>query len=300
MTPLRSSTRALSLASVLLLASCSGGGEKQEEYSGIMDATTVRVSAMSSGVIRAVHAEEGGAVAAGSVLAVIETDKLAAQLEQNAAVAEEIGHQRDAAASAIAAAEITRDNLRARLVRYKALLASNAVTQQAVDDLQAQLDAAEKQIGGNRRSLEALDSKRAQTGAARTVLERQVTDATVTAPIAGTVLVRYAEAGEVAAPGSAICELADLTRMWTKIYVDEKRLPAVRVGQRAEIRIDGSDTTLPGSVVWISDKAEFTPKSILTQETRTALVYPVKIAVENGARLLKIGMPVTVVLTRGS
>jgi HlyD family secretion protein len=74
----------------------------------------------------------------------------------------------------------------------------------------------------------------------------------------------------------------------------------VRIGQRAEIRVDGSDTTLPAGVVWISDRAEFTPKTILTQETRTAMVYAVKIAADNASGILKVGMPVTVLLRRGS
>ncbi|MCI0693729.1 HlyD family efflux transporter periplasmic adaptor subunit [candidate division KSB1 bacterium] len=84
--------------------------------------------------------------------------------------------------------------------------------------------------------------------------------------------------------------------MWTKVYVSETYLPQIKIGQPAQVKIDGTDQTLEGTVAWISAKAEFTPKNILTEESRTALVYAVKINIENPTRVLKHGMPVSIVL----
>jgi HlyD family secretion protein len=297
----RLSPRILVLLATLAVGGCASRDDGAHQYSGIVDATTVRVSAKSSGAIAQLSAEEGTTVTAGQTLAVIETDKTQAQLEQNAGLLEELDQQIQAAEAALAAGVATRDNLREKHRRFTALLASHAVTQQAADDLATQLDAAEKQVIGGQRSVAALRGKRRQAEAGRVFIERQLGDAAITAPLTGTVLVRYAERGEVAAPGTPICEIADLARVWTKVYIEETQLAAVRLGQQATIRTDGAAArTLTGTVSWISDKAEFTPKTILTEETRTALVYAVKIAVDNSSGALKIGMPVTVTLRRGS
>lgn len=129
-------------------------------------------------------------------------------------------------------------------------------------------------------------------------MRKHLRDAEILSPLDGNVLVRYADRGELLGQGSPVFEIADLKDLWTKIYVPETRLPGIRLGQPVKIRVDGSETELTGTVSWISESAEFTPKTILTEETRTSLVYPVKIRVPNDKQLLKIGMPVTVVMER--
>ncbi|PLX31038.1 MAG: secretion protein HlyD, partial [Ignavibacteria bacterium] len=137
-----------------------------------------------------------------------------------------------------------------------------------------------------------------QIGAGQDLVRRQLRDAEIVSPLDGRVLVRYTDAGELLAPGSPVCEIADLSDMWTKIYISETQLHMVKLGQHVKVRIDGSDDVLAGTVSWISSTAEFTPKTILTEETRTSLVYPVKVRVPNNDQLLKIGMPVTVTLDK--
>ncbi|OPX31428.1 hypothetical protein B1H10_08825 [candidate division KSB1 bacterium 4484_188] len=89
-------------------------------------------------------------------------------------------------------------------------------------------------------------------------------------------------------------EVIDLSQVWVKIYVSETLLPQIRVGQEVEIVPDGSKSSLQGTISWISPKAEFTPKTILTPETRTSLVYAVKIRIPNKDGILKQGMPVEI------
>jgi HlyD family secretion protein len=119
-----------------------------------------------------------------------------------------------------------------------------------------------------------------------------IENAVIYAPISGTVLEKNLEIGEMAFPGSAIITLADLTAPWIKIYVSDKKLGLVKPGQKALIIVD----TFPGkkfngTVVSISSKAEFTPKTIQTKDERVKLMFAVKIAVNNPGLDLKPGMP---------
>jgi HlyD family secretion protein len=112
-------------------------------------------------------------------------------------------------------------------------------------------------------------------------------------PVEGTVLVKYAEKGEVAAPGKPLYKIADLGTMKLKVYISGDQLPHIKIGQEVEVQIDKTkkeNTSLKGTVSWVSSTAEFTPKTIQTKEERVNLVYAVKILVPNDGSI-KIGMP---------
>ncbi|MCZ7555570.1 MAG: efflux RND transporter periplasmic adaptor subunit [Bacteroidia bacterium] len=284
------------LTALLFISSCGDDHDQKMTFTGLVDANTVRVSAENAGRVLAIHADEGAIVAKGDTIAVVDTERLDHQATQQDALLSELELQRKAAVERRAAAAIQRENLHRKLVRFRALLAEHAVTQQSVDDLAAQLDATDAELRSADRSLAAMESKRAQILAGKGVIETQRSDAHILAPLSGTVLVRYVEAGEVLGPGSPVCEIADLGAMWTRVYLSAKQLAQVRLGQEVQVYMDGSDTALTGRVSWIADKAEFTPKSILTEETRASLVYAAKISVANPGGALKIGMPITVVV----
>ncbi len=293
--------RILSALSVLLLATaCSKGDEKDIVFTGIMDANTVRVSAETPGRVLALYADEGEAVVRDSTIAVIETERLGYQLDQTDAMLSELQHQTAASQSRLQAARVQRENLARKYQRFKTLLEQNAATQQMVDDLKTQLDASDDELSAAEAALAALRSKRAQIASGGDIVRKQQRDARITAPLDGRVLVRYTEVGEFLGIGAPLFEVADLREMWTRIYVSETQLPDVHLGQQVRVEIDGSSSDFTGRISWISDKAEFTPKTILTEETRTALVYPVKVTIANSGNMLKIGMPVTVHVEKGS
>ena len=116
-------------------------------------------------------------------------------------------------------------------------------------------------------------------------------------PIDGTVLTSYVKAGEVVQAGQPLYRVANLTSMEVRAYVTEPQLSAIRLGQEAQVSIDaggGQRQTMPGSISWISSRAEFTPTPIQTREERVDMVYAIKIRVANANGVLKIGMPVDV------
>jgi membrane fusion protein YbhG len=129
-------------------------------------------------------------------------------------------------------------------------------------------------------------------------LESQVDELKVFAPLDATVLTKAVEAGEVVAAGKPLVLLGDLDHPWIKIYVTETELGRVKLGAPARILVDSfPGQTFQGTVSWISDQAEFTPKNIQTKEERVNLVYAVKILIQGAQRKLKAGMPADAVLS---
>ena len=120
-------------------------------------------------------------------------------------------------------------------------------------------------------------------------------EAKIISPINSVVLNRFLDKDELAAPGRTLLELADLSNMKITIYVSTEELSRVKIGDKVKVKVDGVDKMLEGTVYWIANESEFTPKTILTEETRTTLVYAVKVSVPNPDGVLKIGMPVDVI-----
>ncbi len=131
-------------------------------------------------------------------------------------------------------------------------------------------------------------------------LETQVGELKVFAPLDGTVLTKAVEAGEVVPAGKPLVLLGDLDHPWIKIYVPETHLGKVRLGAPARVLVDSfPGQPFLGTVTWISDQAEFTPKNVQTAEERVNLVYAVKITIDNAQRKLKAGMPADAELALG-
>lgn len=127
-----------------------------------------------------------------------------------------------------------------------------------------------------------------------------IDQAVLYAPVSGMVLSRNLEVGELAFPGTPIMTLADLTKAWIKIYVNEKHIGRIKHGQKALVFVDSyPDKPFVGKVVAIASKPEFTPKTIQTKEERVKLVFAVKIAIDNAGKELKPGMPADAVIVTG-
>ncbi len=126
--------------------------------------------------------------------------------------------------------------------------------------------------------------------------ERQVSKTRLRSPVAGYVTVKVKEAGELVAPGQPVVKIAELGKPWVRAYLAEPYLARVKLGQQLRVRVDGLDKEFTGRLVYLSPKAEFTPKTVETRELRVDLVYRIKVALENPKGELKIGMPADIIL----
>ena len=286
----------LLLPTVLLLASCEKKNNSTFQASAIIEGTAIKVAAQTGGYLLKVNFDEGQEVEAGDTLAMVDAEKLNYQLDQIRAGLDELEVQHRLATTSLRRAQEDYDYAKTRYERFRDLFAKNAASQQSLDDTKIAYDRANTALESARQSLQTIASKEKGFAAQTKLLQRQINDAMVKAPISGTVTTRFYDAGETIPPNAPIAEIIDLKKMWAKVYVSETYLPQIRLGQNAQVKIDGSTQTLTGTITWISAKAEFTPKNILTPESRTALVYAVKVTIDNPERLLKHGMPVSIIL----
>ena len=284
-----------SVAIGLVLGACTSQ-EEQYDASGIFETTEVIVSAKGTGELQSFQVEEGQAVRQGEVLGWIDTLQLSLKDRQLAASLLATESKRLDEKRQVAHLRQQIENLQREKERFTTLLNAKATTAKQVDDidyqikvLQNQLVATQEQINSSNSSLsrqsESIQAQRAQ-------LEDQIRNAMISSPITGTVLTKYAEQGEFAVPGKALFKVADVSRMKLRAYITADQLTQLQIGQAVVVYADRGTTDrkrYAGRVVWIADKAEFTPKTIQTRNERANLVYAVKIAVENDG-FIKRGM----------
>lgn len=276
-----------------VMTSC--GSKPDYDATGIFEATTVTVSAETSGRILEFDIEEGDSIMTGQQVALVDTVLLSLQQGQSesqrrsaTASSPDIEAQASALRSQIAHAE---NEVR----RQQKLLASGATTQVIADDAEAQLKALRGQLEALLSTLGKSRSSIADNASAihyqRQQIAQQIARCHIMSPITGTVLDKYAEAGEYAVPGKPLFKIADLGNIYLRAYFTASQLADLRIGQRVTVIADfGGDKQFeyPGTITWIADESEFTPKSIQTEDSRANLVYAVKVAVKNDGRL-KLG-----------
>lgn len=278
-----------------MIASC-GSGEVKWDATGTFESTEITVSAEANGRITALNVADGEQLTAGQVIGEIDTVQLylkRCQLE--AALGSSVNRRQDVAKQ-IAATQQQIKWQQGESTRFEKLLAQNAATQKQVDDITNQIAVLQKQLIAQRSSLESANRSIADESQSIEIQIAQVNDqlkkSRITSPITGTVLVRYAEAGEFTAVGKPLFTIADVGNMYLRAYVTSDMLTKMKLGQQVSVYSDfGADEQrdYKGVVEWISSRGEFTPKSIQTRNERANMVYAVKVAVENDG-YLKIGM----------
>ncbi len=229
----------------------------------------------------------------------VEADVTAARAERDTALAE-------------------RDAARVDLRRFEDLLRSNSGSQKQRDDAATRTQVADGRVrsaeqrvrsgeervratretflrlkaGPRQQEIDAARARLAAVDAQIATVEKVLHDATVSSPAGGIVTQKLVEPGEVLAPRAPLAILTDLDHAWANVYLDEPVVPRVTLGQAATVYTDAGGPGIPGTITYISPRAEFTPRNVQTAEERSKLVYRIKISVDNAQGLLKSGMPV--------
>jgi HlyD family secretion protein len=282
---------------VVVVACGCGGGEGASRPSGTLEATEVSVSPLLQGRVLEVRADEGARVEAGDTLIVLDTEPIALERLQALARLDALLAQRGEAQEALRQSEQLFAFAETTFARTEALAAQGSASRQQNDDAATQRDLAQSRVRAARAHLLAVDAQRAEVEAALAVLDRRLADGIVLAPRGGTVLLRSVEPGEVVASGSAALRIADLDRLELRVFLEADELDRVRLGERVAVYVDALEgRELAGTVTWVSEEAEFTPKNVQTRAARAQLVYAVKIQVDNPEGRLHVGMPAEIAL----
>ena len=285
------------IAATLIVGLSSCGNKKGDaDASGTFEATEVIVSAEASGKILSFNVEEGQVVAANQFLGTIDSTQLYLRKQQIISSKKALLSRRPDIKKQIAAIEQQIATAKTEHKRFENLVKANAANQKQLDDINAQIALLGKQLDAQKTTLvtgnQGINNDSEGISLQVSQLDDQLQKCKITSPIAGTVLVKYAEMGEVAAPGKALFKIADTNNMILRAYVTADQLTQLKIGQKVKVTSDfGKDDTkeYAGTLAWISSKSEFTPKTIQTRDERANLVYAVKINVRNNG-LLKIGM----------
>lgn len=269
---------------VALVVSQSAGRRTDRELSGTIEAYEVQVAARVAARVLVVRCEEGQTVKAGDTLLVLdETDY------RNAALAAQA--QLQAAEANLSAMQSRAALADSSLARMRHLFATGNLTRQELDQAQTEARAANDALAAARTAIQAAQAQ-------ANVAETRVGDCVITAPVPGTVSTVAFRQGETVAPGSTPVTIIDLDQTWLTVYLAERLVGRVRLGDSCRVHIDAYPTrNFKGTLSFIADQAEFTPKDIQTKEERINQVYRMKITLPNPERILKPGMPADAYLT---
>ena len=297
--------------------------------SGYVEATEVRVAPEVGGRVEELRVQEGDQLQVGATVARLNTSdtELAlrrAQAERDQALAQlallragarpqeirQAAAQVDSAQADVGAAEAELEAAVADLKRFEALLETNSGSRKQRDDAATRRDVASARVLAarerTRSAAEALGNLKAgarveEIAAAKArvsmvdaqiaSLDKDLSDAVLTSPVAGVVTSKLIDAGETVAPRTPIVIVTDLDHAWANVYVDEPVVPRLKLGQTVTLVTDANQR-MEGKITFISPKAEFTPRNVQTADERSRLVYRIKISTDNRAGVLKPGMPV--------
>ncbi len=275
-----------------MIAGCRNDADQADAF-GNFEATEVIISAETSGRILKFDVTEGREINQGAEIALIDTVLFHLQKAEIIAGMKGVRTRINSinAQNDILSQQIT--NLNVNIARTENMLRNDAATQKQYDDLTGQAAVMEKQIAANNTQKASVAAELSVYESKTATLNEQIIRSCVKSPLKGTVIEKYAEAGEIAAAGKPLVKIADLSVIKLKVYVSGAQLGSIKTGQNCTVRVDEGNKgykSFPGTISHISGKAEFTPKIIQTREERVTLVYAVTIDVKNDGTM-KSGMP---------
>lgn len=306
---MKSFVKLFSAGSMLLFAGCHNKNGRNDAI-GTFEADEVVVSVMANGKILSLKIDEGSVLTKDSIVGYIDPANLSLQKQEVEASIESLGQQTINVEPQVrllekqsAVQQSQLDNMVHEKTRIENLLKQDAATGKQLDDINAQIDLVNKQMSVTRQQINVQQNNIATQNRSIlsntkplqkkiALLDDLLKKTGILNPINGTVITKYAEEGEMISSGKPLYKIADLSYLNLRAYVTGVQLPEIKLGQTVKVIIDQGAKKYKeysGTIIWISDKAEFTPKTIQTKEERANLVYAIKVKAKNDG-YLKIGM----------
>ncbi len=283
------------IISMAFLNSCK---EKKAAYdaSGTFEAVETIISAEASGVIKELNIEEGQSLHTGDTIGYIDPTQLILKKKQLQAQSKAVLSKRPDISSQLASLQERLKQAEHEQQRISNMVKADVATPKQLDDANAEVAVIRKEISAKQTSLGITSSSITEETLPIDVQVEQVDDqlskTKIINKVNGTVLTKYAEVNEMAVAGKPLYKIADLSMIILRAYITGDQFAKVKLNQNMKVMVDdgtGKYKEYNGTVTWINNKAEFTPKTIQTKDERANLVYAVKISVKNDG-YLKIGM----------
>jgi len=293
----------------LAVISCNQNKYKSDA-SGVFESDEVIVSAEQTGRLLTFTINEGDILKKDATVGSIDVTNVELQKQQVQATIKALRQkttnpkpQVDLVKKQLAVQESQLAQQNREKTRTEILIKADAATQKQLDDINSSIDQLEKQIAVSKQEItlyesnigtqnRSITSEQSPLEKSVAQIQDQINKGIVVNPITGTVLTKYALQGEMTSAGKALYKIANLDTLTLRAYITGNQLTKIKLGQQVKVlRDDGTKNfkEYPGEIYWISDKSEFTPKTIQTKDERANLVYAIKVRVKNDG-LLKLGM----------
>ncbi len=276
----------------LIFTACASDNNKADAY-GNFESTEIIVSAQMQGTLISFNISEGDYLVRDTCVGIIDTIPVVIKRNQIMAQRKVTLAKKINLDAQLMVQEEQRMNILRELKRIELLLKENAATPQQFDDLDGKLKVMDAQTASLKSQYSLIMAELSVIDAQLAEIKNQFEKCLIYNPVQGSVIIKYAEQGEMVTPGKPLYKIADLNEMILKVYVSGAQLADIAIGDSVTVRIDNGQKRyykFGGVIAWIADEVEFTPKIIQTKEERVNMVYAVKIKVNNDGRI-KIGMP---------
>lgn len=287
----------LAVATATLFLSACHNQKSEVIGSGSFEATEVLVSSEVNGRVLEWKIEEGSTIQQGEQVGLVDTTQLFLQREALLRSGKGVRANQPNIATQTKALEVKLEELQSNRDRTARLLKAGVATQKQLDDLDSGIAAVESQLSAARSTLSNQSSQITAQSSAIDIQVAQVDDlierSKIAAPISGTVLANYIHRGELAGQGRPLFRVGNLETLFLRAYVQNDQLGTLGLGDEVKVQVDGENgekRSYPGTISWISSRAEFTPKTVQTDDERSNLVYAIKVRVPNSDGTLRIGM----------
>lgn len=266
---------------------------------GVIDGEIASIKAMAAGTLERLLIQEGQAVKQGELIAEINRDKIRNGMEELELGAREVANSET---RALEKRQLLAANLgywQKQVQRFERLKQSQSISGDQLEKSRLQLKDAQTSLFELDKTLEALQIQKARIVNKRQALALAERDLLLRSPVSGFVLEVFISPGEAVFPGVALADILDLASLFVDVFIEEREIAALKLGQQVAIKVDGmEERSFSGRISSFGKKAEFSPKYIVAEKERQALLYQVKVRLDRDLDVFKVGMPVTVVFSR--
>jgi HlyD family secretion protein len=276
-----------------------GGNEREIRAPGVVDGEIATIKALAAGTLERLLVAEGQAVKKGQRLAELDRDKVRNALEELTLGEREIANSEARAQEKRPLLAANQGYWQKQVQRFERLKENRSVSGDQLERSRLQLREAQTALLELERSLEALRIQKERIANKRRALELSEADLLLDSPVSGIVLETFIGPGETVLPGAPLADILDLSSLFVDVFIEEREIAALKLGQQAAIFVDGmGKRSFAGRVAFFGRKAEFSPKYIVAEKERQALLYQVKVRIDRDQDVFKVGQPVTVVFAR--
>lgn len=282
---------------LLFFSGCSNREQTEIQVPGVVDGDIVTVKSLVSGTVIQLDTEEGDRVDKDKLMAKIDSEKVENQVNELEINSRSVDIDTEKLSRKLQLVNSEVLYYKKQVERFRRLTAKNAIPGENLEAMELKLQQSETSRYDINRSLDAMKVQQENIRNKQAYLQLVLKDHSVLSPVNGVILEKFISNGEQVVPGTAIVDILDLASLHIELFIEENEMGHLKLNQEAQIKIDGlKGKELTGTISYFGKKAEFSPKYIISEKERKALLYEVKIKVQDPDGLLKIGMPVTVII----